>query len=428
MSKEYIEDVPVAEVIVGPDRFRTDMGDIEGLAASIASVGLMNPIILNNDLRLIAGERRLRAHKHLGLTHVKSIIRNHSEIQHRILEITENIDRKQFTWDEEALATEEMHRMLAAERGEDWTQQKTAKESGLSVGKISTDLNIARAIQDNPDIFEGVKDRKTALARLKNFEIGEARAELALRKSRSAEGQKAQQMIFQGNCIHLIDETPDASIDAIISDPFYGLDISAVKKTSDKGGQDIYVDNIELYKSTMSTIIPKFSQKVKPNAWILIFGAIENFQFLYNELTSAGWNCDHMPGLWYRGNVGQTNDPNHRFARCYEMFIYGYKGDAVLSGPGKPLILQHPGVNPSDKLHEVQKPLSLMEDCIDRLCLPGSVILDFMCGSGTTIVAAIKRGCRAYGFELSEYNYGQAISRVTSALQAKNAGKHELIK
>jgi DNA modification methylase len=50
-----------------------------------------------------------------------------------------------------------------------------------------------------------------------------------------------------------------------------------------------------------------------------------------------------------------------------------------------------------------------------------------MCGSGTTLVAALKKGCKPMGFELLERNYNTAISRVADALNAKDAGKLELV-
>lgn len=48
------------------DRHRNNLGDIEALAKSIADVGLLNPITLTRDGRLVAGQRRLAACRHLG--------------------------------------------------------------------------------------------------------------------------------------------------------------------------------------------------------------------------------------------------------------------------------------------------------------------------------------------------------------------------
>jgi ParB family chromosome partitioning protein len=56
---------PLANIRVGK-RHRRDMGDIAGLAASISDIGLLNPITVDEDGRLLAGARRLVACKRLG--------------------------------------------------------------------------------------------------------------------------------------------------------------------------------------------------------------------------------------------------------------------------------------------------------------------------------------------------------------------------
>lgn len=61
--------IPIADIEVG-ERFRKDMGDLDALAASIAQVGLLHAIVAavtpEGRLRLVAGERRLRACQALG--------------------------------------------------------------------------------------------------------------------------------------------------------------------------------------------------------------------------------------------------------------------------------------------------------------------------------------------------------------------------
>ena len=60
---------PIDSIIVG-ERFRKDMGDVDTLASSIAALGLLQPIAISPDGRLLAGERRLRACRQLGWTTV----------------------------------------------------------------------------------------------------------------------------------------------------------------------------------------------------------------------------------------------------------------------------------------------------------------------------------------------------------------------
>lgn len=55
----------ISEIMVGP-RVRRDMGDLDALAASIADVGLLQPIVVKPDGTLVAGQRRLEACRMLG--------------------------------------------------------------------------------------------------------------------------------------------------------------------------------------------------------------------------------------------------------------------------------------------------------------------------------------------------------------------------
>lgn len=52
------------------NRFRKDLGDLTSLKESIASVGLLQPIVIDEEGNLIAGERRLRAFIELGKTEI----------------------------------------------------------------------------------------------------------------------------------------------------------------------------------------------------------------------------------------------------------------------------------------------------------------------------------------------------------------------
>ena len=47
-------------------RYRKDLGDLRSLADSIGEVGLLHPIVVTPEARLIAGQRRLEACRMLG--------------------------------------------------------------------------------------------------------------------------------------------------------------------------------------------------------------------------------------------------------------------------------------------------------------------------------------------------------------------------
>jgi ParB-like nuclease domain len=90
--------LPIDQIQVG-QRHRQDMGDIAGLAASIKDVGLLHPVVVSTDHRLIAGARRLGALKHLGRTEAPVVIVSGLEdaLQRLQAERDENECRKKFT-------------------------------------------------------------------------------------------------------------------------------------------------------------------------------------------------------------------------------------------------------------------------------------------------------------------------------------------
>jgi ParB family transcriptional regulator, chromosome partitioning protein len=56
----------ISDIKIDRRRIRKDLGDIASLAESIKELGLLQPIVVFADGRLIVGERRLRAVRLLG--------------------------------------------------------------------------------------------------------------------------------------------------------------------------------------------------------------------------------------------------------------------------------------------------------------------------------------------------------------------------
>ena len=76
-------------------RFRKDFGDLNSLAASIAEIGLLQPIGIDSGNQLVFGERRLRAFKMLGRETIPARIVNLDSLIKG--ELAENDCRKDFT-------------------------------------------------------------------------------------------------------------------------------------------------------------------------------------------------------------------------------------------------------------------------------------------------------------------------------------------
>lgn len=89
--------VAVADIIIG-DRLRQDMGDIAGLARSIADYGLFHAVIVTRDMRLVCGHRRLEAAQHLGMVEIEATVWDDLDDEtRREIEREENERRKPLT-------------------------------------------------------------------------------------------------------------------------------------------------------------------------------------------------------------------------------------------------------------------------------------------------------------------------------------------
>lgn len=84
----------ISDIRIG-DRVRQDMGDLRGLADSIAKNTLLHPVVVMRDGLLVAGHRRLEAVKLLGWTDVPVTVVDVADLLSA--ERDENAERKDFT-------------------------------------------------------------------------------------------------------------------------------------------------------------------------------------------------------------------------------------------------------------------------------------------------------------------------------------------
>lgn len=142
----------ISDVLI-KERIRKELHNIPALAESIRVNSLVEPIVLNRkDNSLVAGERRIRAHQHLGLDRIKCVYTDQelTEDVQAELEFEENRNREDFTWQEEALGVLKIYRMKR-QRGmlEGWTysQQLAADMFKMSVGNINLVLQVAKKLE-----------------------------------------------------------------------------------------------------------------------------------------------------------------------------------------------------------------------------------------------------------------------------------------
>ena len=160
---------------------------LQELSDSIKQHGVMQPIVIRKvssdgedaQYEIIAGERRWRAAKLAGLTHVPAIVRDMSDQVAIALALIENIQRQDLNPMEQALALQRFH-----------------EEFGLSHQEIAETVGKARASVSNLLRLLSLEESVKVLLDEQKIDMGHARALLPLKKTEQA--KIAQQVVAKG--------------------------------------------------------------------------------------------------------------------------------------------------------------------------------------------------------------------------------------
>ena len=153
--KVGVVSIPIKQIATNPYQPRSNFSDekIGELAESIKNLGIVQPITVrkveNGEFQLIAGERRLRASKKIGLKTIPSFIKNSNDEEMLEIALVENIQRKDLDPIEIALSVKRLIDELSL------TQEQLSKKLGK---KRSTISNYVRLLRLDPVIQTGIRD------------------------------------------------------------------------------------------------------------------------------------------------------------------------------------------------------------------------------------------------------------------------------
>ena len=158
-------EIEISKIHPNPNQPRTEFDDeaLEELAASIRANGIISPITLrkinDDNYQIIAGERRYRASKLVGLDKIPAYIRDVDDGQVMEMALIENIQREDLNAIEIALSYNSLVATL------NLTQEALAERVGK---KRATITNYLRLLKLPAEIQMGLKDKK--------IDMGHARA------------------------------------------------------------------------------------------------------------------------------------------------------------------------------------------------------------------------------------------------------------
>jgi len=223
--------------------------------------------------------------------------------------------------------------------------------------------------------------------------------------------------IYNIDCMEGIKLLDDNSIDLVVIDPPYLLNLNKVKNTSSinnyanelmglKDGFDLKV---------LDLLIPKM-KKIN----IYIYCSKRQVKDLIEYFTNKGCNYEIL--TWHKQNPSPLI--NNNYLPDTEYIIFAREKGVKLNGSYNTKRKYYiSGVNQVDKKkygHPTIKPLPFIENHIINSSNEGDLVLDCFCGSGTTLVGAIKTNRDFIGFEIDKGYYEIAKKRVEEALLEVN--------
>lgn len=232
--------------------------------------------------------------------------------------------------------------------------------------------------------------------------------------------------IRMGDCIDLMRELPDESVDMVLTDPPYG---------TTRCKWDAVVP--------MEPMWEQIRRVVKPDGAVVLFSA-EPFT---SALVMSNLREFRYDLIWQKGRGVDFLNANRKPLRIHENIVVFYQRKPVYNkqfGEGKPYKAVNGSKNRSvwgefktgnitcndgkrmpttvlkfnqeRGLHPTQKPVPLLEWLIKTYTNTGETVLDFCMGSGSTGVACSNTGRRFIGFELDPEYFEVASNRLSQRL------------
>ena len=236
--------------------------------------------------------------------------------------------------------------------------------------------------------------------------------------------------LFQGDCLELMKQIPDKSVDCIISDLPFG---------STSCSWDVVIPFEPLWE--------QYDRIVKPKGNVILFGAglfayklaLSNEKKFRYELIWKKSKCGspftakYMPmkkheNILVFGESASYYEPQMEEGTPYHRnwtpnkvnnMKYGISGVSTdNNGTRYPTtILDFPQKwRRQDQLHPTQKPVELMEWLVKSYCPEGGVVLDNCMGSGSTGVACVNTGRKFIGIEKDEKYFNMSRNRIQNAI------------
>lgn len=242
--------------------------------------------------------------------------------------------------------------------------------------------------------------------------------------------------LLQGDCLELLQQIPDGSVDMILCDPPY-------KQTRNKWDKPLDLD----------ALWRQYRRVIKENGAIVLFAdgifladlmnscrRLWRYNLVWDkQLTTGFLNANRQPlrrheyiCVFYKKQPvynpqkvkGKKNHSKKTTGtdKCYGRYNVVDNSEKLGDMKHPTSIVTFAKPHPSVAVHETQKPVPLLEWLVRTYTNEGDTVLDNCMGSGSTGVACVNTGRHFIGMEIGAEHFETATNRITEAVCAIDPG------
>lgn len=212
-----------------------------------------------------------------------------------------------------------------------------------------------------------------------------------------------------GDCLELMKDIPDHSVDLVLTDPPYGIDYqSARRKDKEKRMPKIMND-----KKPFISFIPQLKRIMSESGAAMIFTRWDVQQKFIDALYASGLTVKNV--LIWDKVVHGMGDLKRAYGSRYESIIFCANNNFRFNGKRPTDIVRAQRVSSAHLIHPNEKPIELLEELITQCTNEKQIVLDCFMGSGSTGVACVNTNRNFIGMELNGTYFDIAKKRIAEA-------------
>lgn len=208
-------------------------------------------------------------------------------------------------------------------------------------------------------------------------------------------------------------------VNCVITDPPFGVNNQsnmAVTASGKRHARKIANDQtpeqaIATFNAVMDVLLPKTA--ANSDLYVFTSGQVlKEWLQVIDDLSRHGFVRTGIL-VWEKDGPGM-GDLDGAWGQGIEYILFAKKGRRLNGGMRRNGVFHIPQIRPKDLIHPHEKPTALLEQFLKFSTDEGDFVVDPFCGSGSTVRAARNLKRNAVGIEYDEYNYQEALKKLST--------------